>query len=224
MDIAYVINFLKELAANNNREWFTANKDKYEKAKDEFDILTTALIETISTFEPGVKGMQPSQCTYRIYRDIRFSSDKTPYKTYMGAYVNPRGKKSNHCGYYLHLEPGRCMLCAGSICWPTKLLKDVRQAIFDNIDEYIEIVENPEFKKYYPVVGDERLLSAPKGFDKNWEHIDYLKPKDYSINCNLPDSFFTEDIDTLMKRVGHIFEVAKPFADFTNYTIDEFEE
>ena len=223
MDISYIIEFLKELKKNNNREWFADNKEIYEKAKIQFELLTSGVIETISKFEPEVKGILPSQCTYRIYRDVRFSSDKSPYKTHMGAYVNAHGKKSNHCGYYLHLEPGNCMLCAGSICWPSRLLKELRQDIVDNIDEYIGIVENPEFKKYYPVIGEERLVTAPKGFDKNWEYIDYIKPKDFSICCNLPDTFFTEDKDTLLDRIGRIFEIAKPFADFTNFTIDEFE-
>ena len=92
MDISYIIEFLKELKKNNNREWFADNKEIYEKAKIQFELLTSGVIETISKFEPEVKGILLSQCTYRIYRDVRFSSDKSPYKTHMGAYVNAHGK------------------------------------------------------------------------------------------------------------------------------------
>lgn len=223
MNTKLIYCFLKNIAANNNREWFNAHKDEYEIAKAEFDLLTTALIERISTFEEDVKGMQPSQCTYRIYRDLRFSQDKSPYKTHMGAYINSKGKKSTHCGYYLHIEPGNSMLCAGSICWPSKILKALRESIVDNIDEYIGIVENPEFKKVFPIVGDDWLKTAPAGFPKDYKYIKYLLPKDFGLNHPVSDSFFLENIDTLMDRVEAIFRIAKPFADFTNFTIDDFE-
>lgn len=223
MNTQLIYGFLKDLSANNNREWFNAHKAQYEQAKTEFDILTAALINRIGTFEEDVRGMQPSQCTYRIYRDLRFTQDKTPYKTHMGTYVNPKGKKSTHCGYYLHIEPDKCMLCVGSICWPTKILKALRESIVDNIDEYISIVENPDFKKYFPVIGSDWLKSAPAGFNKKYKYIKYLLPKDFGLNCQVPDSFFLENTDSLMDRVEKIFRQAKPFADFTNYTIDDYE-
>ncbi len=224
MDIRNIYSFLNELSANNNREWFGDHKDEYEKVKADFDILTAAFIDRISKIEPSAKGMQPSQCTYRIYRDTRFSADKTPYKTHMGAYVNPHGKKATHCGYYLHIEPSNSMLCVGSICWPSNILKAVRQSVVDNIDEYIGIVDNPEFKKYFPVIGDSRLVTAPKGFPKDYKYIAYIKPKDFSCNHAVSDSFFIDNQETLMDRIENIFTVAKPFVDFTNFTIDDFEE
>lgn len=222
MNIPVIFNFLKELSVNNNREWFNQNRDKYEIARGEFDKLITAVISRISIFDDTIKGIEAKDCTYRIYRDTRFSSDKTPYKTHMGGYINAKGKKSEHCGYYVHIEPGNCLLAGGSICPPPKLLKAVRQAVYDNIDEYLSIVEDPEFKKYYPVIGDEFLKTAPKGFPKDFPYIDYLKCKTYSCSYNVPDDFFTSP--TFLDQTEDAFRQMKRFADFVNYTIDEFEE
>ncbi|MDL2306264.1 DUF2461 domain-containing protein, partial [Bacteroides sp. OttesenSCG-928-D19] len=210
------------LAANNNREWFNDNRDKYEQARIEFENLLTAAIARISLFDESIRGIQVKDCTYRIYRDTRFSADKTPYKTHIGGYINAKGKKSEHCGYYVHIEPGNCLLAGGSICPSPKVLKALRQAIYDNIDEYISIVEDPEFKKYFPVVGDNFLKTAPKGFPKDFPHIDYLKCKEYTCTYMVPDSFFTTP--DCLDKIEDVFRQLKRFADFVNFTIDELEE
>ena len=173
MDVSVIFQFLKDLAANNNREWFQGHKDEYLKAQKEFEELLTAIIARISLFDESIVGIQAKDCTYRIYRDTRFSSDKTPYKIHLGGYINARGKKSEHCGYYVHIEPDNCMLAGGSWCLESKVLKAVRQSIYDNIDEYREIVEDPAFKQYFPVIGENHLKTAPKGFPKDFEYIDY---------------------------------------------------
>lgn len=146
MDVSVIFQFLKDLAANNNREWFQGHKDEYLKAQKEFEELLTAIIARISLFDESIVGIQAKDCTYRIYRDTRFSSDKTPYKIHLGGYINARGKKSEHCGYYVHIEPDNCMLAGGSWCLEPKVLKAVRQSVYDNIDEYREIVEDPAFQ------------------------------------------------------------------------------
>lgn len=222
MNIPVIFRFLEELSVNNNREWFNNNKDKYERARLEFEGLLASIISTITVFDESIIGVQPKDCTYRIYRDTRFSADKTPYKTHFGGYINARGKKSEHCGYYVHIEPGNCLLAGGSICPPPKLLKALREAVYENIDEYRSIVEDPEFKKHFPVIGENFLKTAPKGFPKDFEHIDYLKCKEYACSCRVPDSFFTST--DVLEKTGDIFCQLKRFADFMNYTIDEFEE
>ena len=146
MDVSVIFQFLKNLATNNNREWFQEHKDEYLKAQKEFEELLTAIIARISLFDESIVGIQAKDCTYRIYRDTRFSSDKTPYKIHLGGYINARGKKSEHCGYYVHIEHDNCMLAGGSWCLESKVLKAVRQSIYDNIDEYREIVEDPAQK------------------------------------------------------------------------------
>ena len=216
-----IFQFLKDLAANNNREWFQGHKDEYLKAQKEFEELLTAIIARISLFDESIVGIQAKDCTYRIYRDTRFSSDKTPYKIHLGGYINTRGKKSEHCGYYVHIEHDNCMLAGGSWCLESKVLKAVRQSIYDNIDEYREIVEDPAFKQYFPVIGENHLKTAPKGFPKDFEYIDYLKCKDYTCAYMVPDAFFLAP--DLLDKVEGVFKQLKRFADFTNFTIDDFE-
>ncbi|NDV65091.1 DUF2461 domain-containing protein [Bacteroides sp. 224] len=222
MDIPVIFRFLEELSTHNNREWFNENRDKYERVRLIFEDFVSSVISTISLFDESIRGVEVKDCTYRIYRDTRFSPDKTPYKTHLGAYINAKGKKSQHCGYYIHIQPGNCLLAGGSICPPPKLLKAIRQAIYDNIDEYRAIVEDQEFKKYFPVVGDSFLKTAPKGFPKDFEYIDYLKCKEYTCAHHVADNFFTSP--DVLDRIGDVFKQLKRFGDFTNYTIDEFEE
>lgn len=221
MNIPVIFDFLEELGANNNRDWFNTHRDQYDKARAEFDKLLTAVISRIALFDESIRGVEAKDCTYRIYRDTRFSQDKTPYKTHFGGYINARGKKSDHCGYYLHIEPGHCLLAGGSYCLPSPVLKAIRQAIYDNMDEYRAIVENPDFKKYFPVIGESFLKTAPKGFPKDYESLDYLKCKEYTCCCYVSDAFFKAP--DCLEQVSDVFMRLKPFADFLNFTIDDFE-
>lgn len=221
MDTSYIFEFLKELASHNNREWFNQHKEDYKRAQASFELLLGTIIERISTFDESIKGIQAKDCTYRIYRDTRFSLDKTPYKVHLGGYINARGKKSDHCGYYVHLENGNCMLAGGSLCMRPDILKALRQAVYDNIDEYRGIVEDPPFKQYFPVIGETFLKTAPKGFPKDFPYIDYLKCKEYTCTCKVPDNFFFSG--GWLDRTEEIFRQMKRFADFINFTIDEME-
>lgn len=221
MNIPIIFQFLKDLSANNNREWFNEHKEDYKRAQLEFEILVTAIIERIATFDESVKGIQAKDCTYRIYRDTRFSLDKTPYKIHFGAYINAKGKKSDHCGYYVHLENGNCMLAGGSLCMDSNILKAVRQSVYDNIDEFRGIVEDPKFRQYFPVIGESHLKTAPKGFPKDFKYMDYLKCKEYTCTHYVSDEVFLAPyfLDTMEK----VFRQLKRFADFTNFTIDDYE-
>ena len=109
-----VMDFLAEIAEHNDRSWFMANKGLYDSAREAFEMITTEMIARISDFDPEVSHLSAKDCTYRIYRDVRFSNDKRPYKIHMGAYINARGKKSQHGGYYMHMQPGNCLLAGGS--------------------------------------------------------------------------------------------------------------
>lgn len=222
MNTSTIFQFLKQLSANNNREWFNAHRADYENAQAEFEKLVAQVISRISLFDEEVRGVQVKDCTYRIYRDTRFSSDKTPYKIHLGAYINPKGKKSDYCGYYFQIEPEGCLLAGGSFCPPPKILKALRQAVYDNIDEYRAIVEDPDFKQYFPIVGDHFLKTAPKGFPKDFPYIDYLKPREYTCLCNVSDDFFQSA--NVLDDMEVIFRQLKRFADFTNFTIAECEE
>lgn len=218
-----VYRFLRELSENNNREWFATNKERYHDIQAIFHQLVERLISEISTFDSSAAHLGVKDCTYRIYRDIRFSADKRPYKTHMGIFINPPyGKRVNTCGYYIHLEPENSFVCAGTVCLEPKVIKAIRQAIYDNIDEYRNIVESREFKACYDRLGDNCLKTAPKGFPKDWEHIDYLRPRDFLAMRRLPDDFFCAPDAHIALRP--YLEQAKRFNDFINFTIEDFIE
>ena len=215
-----VLNFLKDLRDNNNRDWFLEHKERYLYIKNKIDALTQDLINGISKFDDGAKYLSPADCNYRIYRDTRFSEDKTPYKTHIGIFINPPyGKKSFRMGYYLHLEPGECSIGVGNVCLPSNLIRRIRISIKDNIEEYLEIIENQNFKKYFPKVGENPVKTAPKGFSKDWKHIELVKPKDYYVSRSLKDREIIAMNFT--DKVLGIFKVGKPFMDFINFSVDE---
>lgn len=216
-----ILDFLTSLRNNNNREWFNSNKDKYMAIQSKTNRLTEELIAQLSTIDSSASHLSVKDCTYRIYRDIRFSADKSPFKTHIGIFINPPyGKRINTGGYYLHIEPGNSMICAGTVALDTKVVKALRQAIYDNIEEYRAIVESAEFKLCYDKLGLNPLKTAPKGFRKDWEHIDYLRPRDFIAYRELSDNFICNN--NLPKILHEYFVQAKRFNDFINFTIEDF--
>lgn len=218
---AKVFEFLDQITEHNEREWFKAHRALYDDAAAAFSEITAGLIARIAEFEPAVSSLSPADCTYRIYRDTRFTNDKRPYKIHMGAYINAHGKKSMHGGYYIHFQRGHSIVAGGSYCLDAKILKAVRESIYDNAEEFAAIVERPEFRKLFPVIGEERLKTAPKGFPKDFEYIDYLKPKDYSVFTPVADNWLLEK--GWENRVAEMFRIMKPMLDFVNYTVDDYE-
>lgn len=221
MNIPEILDFLKRLAANNNRPWFQEHKTEYQHVQKEFEDLLSALIVRMAVIDEGVAHLQPRDCTFRIYRDIRFSPDKSPYKTHIGGYIDAKGKNALHGGYYIHLEPGNCMLAGGCWCLPSPVLKAVRRSVYDNIDEFRSIVEDPAFKRYFPVIGEEHLKTNPQGFPRDFPYPQYIRCKDYSVAYRIPDTFF--DKPAYIDRIVDVFTQVKRFADFINYTVDDFE-
>lgn len=216
-----ILHFLRELIANNNREWFQQHRSLYEAANRAFQDYLSEVIGRIARFDEEIKHVQPKDCMYRIYRDTRFSPDKTPYKNHMGGYINARGKNADYCGYYIHFQPGECLLGGGSLDLPPRILKAVRQSIYDNIDEFVSFAEDPAFKQYFPIIGEDFVKTAPKGFPRDFEHIDYLRCRQYVCSYPVSDDFFLQP--DAMDRIEEVFRQFKRFADFVNYTIAEFD-
>lgn len=216
-----ILDFLSDLRANNNREWFHANAERYTSVKEKVNNIVTALIAEVAEVEPEARYMTVRDCTYRIHRDTRFSPDKRPYKTHIGIFINPPyGKKSPMGGYYFHIEPDNCLVAGGNICHPPKVLKDIRESIFDNVDEYLKIIENKEFKSLFETVGDNKLKTTPKGFPKEWEYVDLLRPRDFVVTSpNLTQVFMQEDfIERMRPYIKHM----KRYNDFINYVISDY--
>ena len=222
MDIDLIFRFLRDLAAHNNREWFAAHRDYYEDAHRQADLLFAAVMARIASFDPSVARLTLKDCTYRIYRDTRFSPDKSPYKRHFGLFVNPHGKNSEYCGYYLHIQPGECLFAGGNYCPPSKLLRMQRQAVMDNIDEFCAIVEDPAFARYFPTVGADFLKSVPKGFPKDFPKMEYLKCKNYEVDHAVPDDFLRAP--DFLDRATDILRQMKRFNDFMNYAVADYEQ
>ena len=215
-----IIQFLTELRENNNRIWFQENKARYDRLREAFIDEVQELINRIALFDPEIKNVEAKGCLFRIYRDIRFSPNKTPYKNHFAAYIALGGHASMRGGYYLHLEPGHCMLSGGVWCPPPKLLKMLRRDIFDHIDEFVSILEDPIFRATYPALDGETLKRMPVGYPADFAHGEILRHKDFCVCAEKPDSFFTQP-DWMEKTVAD-FQLLLPFNRFLNYTVDEF--
>ena len=153
MDQKRILKFLRQVMANNNREWFQEHKNEYEAIRAEFELGVRQAIDRITTFDKEIAHVQVKDCTYRFYRDTRFSLDKSPYKNHLGAYINAKSKKALRGGYYLHLEPDHCLLAVGNYWLPTSILTSCRNEIMANTAEWLRCVKNkvvaaPEFTGY----------------------------------------------------------------------------
>jgi len=170
------VKFLKDLGRHNDREWFQANRKSFDAAQDNMIAFAGYLIGKIGEFDDEVAMIDPKTCVMRIYRDVRFSKDKSPYKSNFAIYISPGGRKAMNPGYYFHLEPGKSFIAAGRYGpEPAEVLK-IRNAIVANTDEFLSIVESKGFRKTFEL-RDERLKNAPKGFDPEHKAVEYLKMK-----------------------------------------------
>ncbi|MFH0757050.1 MAG: DUF2461 domain-containing protein, partial [Bacteroidota bacterium] len=175
-----VFTFLKDLDQNNNREWFNENKKRYQVALDLFRELAGSLIEGISRYDPSVSNLEARDAIFRIYKDIRFSKDKTPYKTHFGCWMAKGGRKSTDAGYYFHLEPGKSFMAAGVWMPPKEQLNLIRQEILFNPKAYLEVINDPRLQKGYERGGQEDMLKkGPAGFPKDFELLEEIKYKHY---------------------------------------------
>jgi len=173
--------FLKAIRSNNNRDWYHANKDMYNEAKLEFEHITELLINETGKFDQDIRGLLPKDCIFRIFRDVRFSSDKSPYKSNFGAYFCKGGKKGGFSGYYLHIEPDSSFIAGGIYLPPSPILKAIREDIYEHIDEFKEILAEPAFKKHFVGISADSLKTAPKGFSKDFPDIGLLKYTSYTV-------------------------------------------
>jgi uncharacterized protein (TIGR02453 family) len=221
MNTTAILQFLSDLSENNNREWFALNKDRYESTRNDFEKISRELILKISTFDDEIKHVDVKDCLFRIYKDTRFSKDKTPYKTHYGVFIAAGGgRKSIRSGYYIHFEPGSCFAATGVWCPPPELLKALRENIYENIDEFKEIIENPEFSANFKRFYDEdKLKTAPKGFPKDFPDIEYLKLKHYMVEYKIADDLLQSEDFT--SKLADILKSAYPLNQFLNYTVDE---
>ena len=203
-----VLQFLTELNKNNNREWFNDNRKWYEESRDKVLFLTDVLINEIGKFDKDIRGVSPKDCVFRIFRDVRFSHDKRPYKTNFGSFVCKGGRKSMNPGYYFHIEPDNSFLGGGIYMPPSATLKLIRNYMAEHADKYLEMIKNPAFCAEFPEMFDDQLKTAPKGFAKDHPHIALLRYKSFIFSKNIANS--TVASDSYMNTLVDSFEKLYP--------------
>jgi uncharacterized protein (TIGR02453 family) len=209
--------FLKDLKSDNDREWFNAHKDSYQQAKEEFEQFIDALIMRIAQFDYSVSHFTARDCVFRIYRDVRFSKDKSPYKTNFGAHITGAPKKSEihtRAGYYIHLEPGASFLAGGAYVPESKWLRAIREKIFSETSDFKKILNQKSFKEYFGQVEGDKLVKAPKDFPADHPDIELLKHKSFLATHKLKD----KDVlaDDFLDHSANVFKALYPFDTFLN--------
>ena len=219
-----VLQFLRDLAQHNDRAWFNEHKERYLAVQQRWNEFCESLIGEIGAFDPDIARLTLRDCTYRIYRDTRFSPDKSPYKTHFGIFLAPGGKKSMNAGYYFHVGTGESneypqghMLAAGNYCYEPKAIQILREDISDGWESFqneVLAVADPRF-----VVDQEGALKrVPKGYAPDAPYADWMRLKSYCLVMNVDDDFITQP--DLAKRVADLFRTTKPFNDYINRAVD----
>ena len=184
------IDFPKKLEKNNNRDWFLANKKSFDAAQADLVEFSGLLIGEIGKFDHAVVGIDPLTCVFRIYRDVRFSKDKSPYKTNLGTYISPGGRKSMQPGYYFHVQPGHSFIAGGKHMPDGGECLKIRTAIAENTRDFLKIVNKKSFGEQFEEMRGDRLKSAPKGFLADQPAVEYLKLKEFMAFQELHDDKF----------------------------------
>lgn len=217
-----IIDFLRRLQANNNREWFQAHKDEFLKHQARFHVLVEEVIREITMFDPDMAGLTPKDCTYRIYRDVRFSADKSPYKCHFGAFITKGGKKSGNAGYYFHISTGGSdeypychLLASGDYCYQPEVMKILREDIVNGEGDFDRVVKMADAS--FALEKEGALKRNPKGFPADAPYPEYLRLKYFCLTA-MPGDEFWEGED-LAKRIAAKFATTKPFLDYINRAI-----
>jgi uncharacterized protein (TIGR02453 family) len=211
-----ILSFLKNLQDNNTKEWFEANKATYLQNKNHFDDVVNSLIKEIRKFDKSIEPeLEAKHCVFRIYKDVRFSKDKSPYKTNMGASINAGGKKSAKAGYYIHVENNKNFLAGGIYMPMPDVLAKIRQEIDYNGKTFIKILDSKNFKQFFKGIDEmDKLKNPPKGYDKDHPLIEVLKNKHFTVSHPLSNKEITSS--NFEKTVVDGFKAMKPFLDFLN--------
>ncbi len=222
MNTQLIIDYLSSLSANNNREWYHANKETYKKANAEFESFLQALILEIGKFDSSVLHNSPKDLTFRMVRDTRFSHDKSPYNPAFRAHIASKGKLPVPVGYYLMIKPGNQSFLGGGLF--ADMFKDatrmVRDSIAQNGMEWERIIRRPDFEKHFTVQGT-ALKNVPAGYEKEHPQAEYLKFKSWYLEYPLKDEE-VENAELFLAKAAELFRIMKPFNDYLNKALAGF--
>lgn len=214
------LSFIKDVAENNNREWFAENKLRYEESKADVLELVASIIPELSKIDPLISAdLDPKKCLLRIYRDVRFSKNKDPYKNNFGMWFSSKSKGGNEPGYYLHIQPGLSFIAGGYWMPDASHVKLIRQEIDYNIGDFKEIINSEDFKSQFKFGGGAALKNAPKGYDPADPNIEYLKLKSFEASMNLNDEEFLKP--GIVNKLVSSFETVSPLVAFLRNAIEQ---
>ena len=209
------LDYLKKLKKNNNKAWFDENRKIYEKERAQFLEFITCLIADLSKINSDLSGIDPKKTLFRINRDIRFSKNKSPYKTNMGSSINKGGKMEGRAGYYFHLEPGSTFIAGGAYSPMPLHLAEIRQEIDYNYVDFKKIIQSTTFKKYFSeLVSIDKLKTNPKGYNSDNPAIEFLKHKSLIVSKSFTDK---QVLSTdFYKEIISAYKAMHPFIRFLN--------
>lgn len=215
------LQFLADLIANNNTEWMHENKKRYESYKKDYHNFITSILTEMKPLDKSLEPLEVKNCTFRINRDIRFSKDKSPYKTNMGVWMSQNKNRKNSPGYYIHYEKGNCFIAGGVWCPEPNELKLIRKEIEFFHDDLEAIVSNKNFKKEFNELDRSEntvLKKAPKDFDPNHPAIEFLKLKSFTSSSKIDDKLFTDK--DFSKIIAQKLITLKPMNDFLSRALE----
>ncbi|MCK9204012.1 MAG: DUF2461 domain-containing protein [Bacteroidales bacterium] len=214
-----VLGFLEQLKENNDRPWFHQHKNLYDDAKTEVESFINSILPDLAKYDQAIRFVEAKDCMFRIFRDMRFSRDKSPYKVNMGAWIASSGRKSAGPGYYIHLQPGESFLSAGVYNPEPEALRKIRKEIYYNIAEFRKILEDKKLRKFCDGLDEmEKTKLPPKGFPKDFPEIGLLKYKHYLVSYPLQDSWINQD--DFNKLALKFFQAAQPLTCFLHRALE----
>ena len=215
------LQFIDDLKANNNTEWMHANKKRYENFKKDYHTMIASLLSEMKPLDSSLELLEIKNCTFRINRDIRFSKDKSPYKTNIGMWLSTNRNRKNSPGYYIHYEKGASFIAGGVWCPEVEELKKIRKEIEFFHEDLEALVSDKNFKSGFDALSREEnnvLKKAPKGYDSNHVAIEFLKLKSFTASQKIDDKLFTDK--DFSKKIAQKLIVLKPLNDFLNRALD----
>jgi len=215
------LQFLDDLKANNNRDWFQDNKKRYEIFKKNYHQLVTDFLDAMKPLDSSLELLQVKDCTFRINRDIRFSKDKSPYKAHLGVWLSSGAKGANRSGYYVHIEKGASFIAGGFYSPDSEELKKVRKEIAFFYDDLEEILKEKNFKKEFgslDINENNSLKSMPRGYEKDHPAIEFLKLKSFTVSQKYDISEVTKK--DFVAKMSQKLITLKPFNEFINRALE----
>lgn len=223
MNTRIILDYLKNLSENNNREWYHAHKAEYKEANARFEVLVQELILQIGKFDSSILPREAKELTFKLVRDTRFSNDKSPYNPAFRAHIGPRGKLPVPVGYYLVIKPGGQSFLGGGLF--ADMFKEatsmVRDYIASNGGEWEKILHDPDFQKAFTLRGT-ALKNVPAGYDREHPQAEYLKYKSWYLEYPLGDDMVADE-ERFLEEAVRLFRLMKPFHDFLNRALEGFQ-